>query len=216
VDGNGKVSITDTIDTAGPARAGFVEVTGTANGVNGGAGGGGGDFSLGSPVGGGGTSVQCGGLGTAFSCYTGREIPIELGEPFYFSLEASADGPGCALCDDGDGAINLYFTFAFYEANGTTPVSVFEAAPPATPEPATSFLMALGLLALFARRVFCSPIKVEGSRPVAATYRHINIRPTIILVTNSSRLSFPPCNRQTNYSPTTAAAFSLNNDPSLM
>lgn len=176
VDANATATITDTIYIAGPVRPGFVELTCTGSifcfsSYDGGAGGGAAFITLGS-------LGTCEGYEEQLYCAVGLERPIELGEPFQLSVKVEADGPGCAECDTGDGAAALSgITATFYEANGTTPVSVFEADPPvATPEPGTSLLIAIGLLGLFTQRLFASRY-VERSSPVAATFRDINIRP---------------------------------------
>ncbi len=74
---------------------------------------------------------------------------VELGEPLPFSVMIEADGCVCANCGDTDGYASLDdFIFKLFEANGTTPVAVFEEVdPPVAPEPAAPLLMALGLLA---------------------------------------------------------------------
>lgn len=157
-DARATVTLTDTIGTAGPVRAGFVELScffSCYSGNDGGAGGGSASMTLG--------SLGCGGFGgQQADCPTGVERPVELGEGVQLSVTAIADGPGCALCDVGEGSASFGVMATFYEANGTTPVSVYDADNPLvveTPEPGTSFLIAIGLLALFTRRIFCIPIR---------------------------------------------------------
>ena len=109
-------------------------------------------------------SVGCGVSDDQFYCPLGYEEPFKLGEPFQFGVTVKADGPGCGLCDTGDGSAALTgVTVTFYEVNGVTPVSVFEVDPPvATAESGTSLMIAIGLLALFTRRLFLHPDPLKG------------------------------------------------------
>jgi hypothetical protein len=147
VDAHATATITDTIDIAGPVRPGFVELTCGGfcfSSFDGGAGDGSASITLGS-------LGTCRGFEEELYCAVGLERPIELGKPFQFSTTIEANGPGCALCDTGDGFAALNgMTVTFYEADRVTPVNIFEANPPvATPEPAAPLLMALGLLMVF-------------------------------------------------------------------
>jgi hypothetical protein len=153
VDGSASATIMDTIYLPGPVRPGFVELTcggfSCFQSEDGGAGGGAAFITLG--------SLTCEGFENQLFC--GGLRPIELGGSFQFSATVEADGPGCALCDDGAGAADLYGAkVTFYEADGVTPVTVYDEVDPpaATSEPATSLLIAIGLLALLTRRRFAS------------------------------------------------------------
>jgi hypothetical protein len=183
VDANATATITDTIGTPGPVRAGFIEYSCSYicwGNTNGGAGSGSALVTVG--------SVGCGVSDDQFYCPLGYEEPFTLGEPFQFGVTVKADGPGCSLCDTGDGSAALTgVTVTFYEADGVTPVSILDADPPvATPEPGTSLLITIGLLTLFTRILFATRSvesssfatrSVKRSSQVAAAFGHINIRP---------------------------------------
>jgi hypothetical protein len=132
-------AISETVVPSGTG-SGFVKLAGSGESFNGGAASGGASLKLG--------SMGCGVSIDYVECTPGTdiEVPIELGVPLQLSATAQSDAP--FMLENGDGTGHIDVTATFYEADGTTPVSVFEADPAATPEPATPVLTALGLLAL--------------------------------------------------------------------
>jgi len=138
--GGGTASYSQTFATAGPKRPGFIEAYSTL-GFGGIA-----QASLTQN----GTSLTSGGLNIG----PPELIPFELGEPFQVSLLAEdgggGDGGPCSDCA-GDTFASITLV-AITEADGTTGVPYFAVV---TPEPATSALLLLGLVA-------CIPLQARA------------------------------------------------------
>jgi PEP-CTERM motif len=149
-DSESQFSISATLYTTGPARLGFVTVSSVdfwlldqLGGANGNV-----AWSLGS-INGGCSGAGLNSLCTGTGSYT---LPFNLGTSFQFmetgTLAISPD-PVVQLFGTGNASLNLQFQF--FEADGVTPVQVFETA--SVPEPKSLALIALGLLGLLICRV---------------------------------------------------------------
>jgi hypothetical protein len=81
-------------------------------------------------------------------------FPVELGQTF--SFETSVSEHAYAVFEDGlSGASNsASVTLQFYEADGSTPVLINEAAVPIAPEPNLSPILGIGCIGLIARSLY--------------------------------------------------------------
>jgi hypothetical protein len=134
-------SITDWLQTTGSLRPGYVGITCSNCGLT---------FDGGDASGGFTFSFQS--IGGCSGCAYPLE-PIELGEAFEVTAQASATAYSCFSCDgDGDGAASATYTLTFFEEDGKTIAGLSEMTIPATvtssPEPGTPALAAVGLLGL--------------------------------------------------------------------
>jgi hypothetical protein len=132
------VSFSDTPQTIGPVRPGWIvySVQATGGGVDGAAS----------------TEVQFGPYSDSASkegpepfppgtCFTDYLAPFTLGEYFDVSLTAFAFIEGG---DIGEDQVSSSVTFSLFESDGVTPVAIQE-----SPEPTSLLLAGLGLMALF-------------------------------------------------------------------
>lgn len=154
---NGTVAIAGDLATLGPLRTGILEIT-YAFDILQGAGADRASVSysvagFGISCNGGNFSVRCPPVGFGYPItFT---TTIELGEILPFSADVEADAHDYLAL--GQGQAGGTATFQFFEADGTTPVDVYE-----VPEPPSSFLYGIGifgLLALYWRR---GPLAVNG------------------------------------------------------
>jgi hypothetical protein len=77
---------------------------------------------------------------------------VTLGKTFQFSEMSDFEIPFDPVSGGGLIGEILPLTFQFFEADGVTPVQVFEGdAPTSMPEPGSSLLLGVGLLLLVAR-----------------------------------------------------------------
>lgn len=135
------VAVSVNLFTNGPLRLGYVEISGgsqtTAAGF--------GSANISASVG---TALNLG-CGVNQSCYSLSNTlqPFELGTSFTFSQTQHSTGQSDIIQNQGDSVANTSETFTFFEADGVTPVAVFDAAS-AVPEPAAWTLFALGLAGL--------------------------------------------------------------------
>jgi len=155
-------SITDWLDTGGPLRAGIVEITQELlNGDNSG-----GENSDGVNVSLDSVRGEC----TDSMCLEPVSAiqAVELGEPFELSGLANATGSACTgMCAGAaDSSVSSSFTMEFFEADGVTPVNVFETIAPEVPvvtaEPGSWALLVVGLAGILGwgllRRLVCRPV----------------------------------------------------------
>jgi PEP-CTERM motif-containing protein len=137
--------------TAGPVRAGFLEVLTGGNfaGVTGGDGIGTTQWAL-SPFG---VAAGC----TGAFCFSDPLLqPFLLGTAFQFNENMDFTELGNELSGPASGFGTTQLTFLFFEADGVTPVQVSEA-----PEPAAYGLLGIGMLGV----VFAGRRYDEKSRP---------------------------------------------------
>jgi hypothetical protein len=134
-------TITLDLDTAGSARPGVVLIDWNAS-TNGccGMGGGSVSYNLGSGIGG-----NCGAPPATVCSYSVFE-PITLGSDFAFT--ETEQFTATTLDEHEGGSLQANLSLQFFEANGETPVDVFE-----TPEPGPLGLAAVGLLFLLGGRL---------------------------------------------------------------
>ena len=148
------VAITADLYTTGPVRQGYVEVSGGSQTGDGGDGGGNSSYSVGSAM-----SSFCPVNSSCYGTLGSRLVPIQLGTSFTFTETQSANGETDPTDFLGDGLANTSETFTFFEADGVTPVTVFDSS--AVPEPATWPLFALGL-AVFVAQTFPPAFRVKS------------------------------------------------------
>jgi hypothetical protein len=92
---------------------------------------------------------------SVFECCSSLLIPVELGLPFDFDMRASNAQSAGGIINEADGTTTGTLTLEFFEADGTTPVSVSEVA---APDPA-----GLGLLGV-SGIVFCAWRRKKAAR----------------------------------------------------
>jgi len=143
--GAASVTITADLFTTGALRSGFVRVNGQTTSGVGGAGTARADYSLGSAL-----SLSCSGNLTCGGPIQALSVmPFQLGTAFIFSDFETAIGSSDPVELLGDAFANSSETFTFFEADGITPVSVFDAAAvTVAPEPTSWGLFVLGLAGL--------------------------------------------------------------------
>lgn len=140
------VAVTANLETTGPARQGYLEVSGGSQTGSGGDGGGSANYSIGQTL-----NFSCPVNSSCNAPQTLGLIPIELGTSFGFTATQSANGETDPVDFLGDGKAITSETFTFFEADGVTPVAVSEVT--SVPEPGTLTLLWLGLTAIVALRV---------------------------------------------------------------
>lgn len=137
------VAIAADLYTTGPLRQGYVVMSGTSQTTDGGVGGGNVSYSIGSAL-----SLDC---PVNRICSNGQYpnlMPIELGTSFTFSNVTTASGQSDIVEFQGDGLALTADTFTFFEADGVTPVSVFDADPTAVPEAGSCSLLFVSFASL--------------------------------------------------------------------
>jgi hypothetical protein len=147
-----RVSYSDTLQTPGPVRQGWILYSVTASGfsVDGGADA---NFHVG-------PYVFDNDLSPPFGCFTNCLEPFTLGEYFNVSMMVDAgEGGG----DIGSNQARGLATFSLFESDGVTPVVIQESSEPESlapeslapesPEPESLALAALGLVGLFMAKI---------------------------------------------------------------
>jgi len=148
--GAASVTITANLFTTGPVRQGYVLISGQSQTGNGGVGGGNVNYSIGPFLNMGCSVFQVCSLGLGTDL-----VKIQLGTDLAITELTTAFGETDPFEAQGDGLANTAETLKFFEADGLTPVSVFDTDAVVVPEPSVLGLLILSFAGLV-KRTRCS------------------------------------------------------------